>query len=97
MTEKSIAEILNSVCAIRKEPAHMRESLVQEIAQTLNDHRSVPFYRIVVLKFSGHEDVIFKCLGLTKETAELSVVKKSKGAIFTHLIKKEAQKLNIHL
>jgi uncharacterized protein (UPF0218 family) len=97
MTEKSIADILNSVCTVKNEPAHLREGLVQEIAHTLNDHRSVPYYRIVVLKFSGHEDVLFKCLGLTKETAELSVIKKSKGAIFTHLIKKEAKKLSIVL
>jgi len=58
------------------------ESLVQEIAQILNDQKSVPFFRIVVFKFSGHEDVIFKCLGLTKETAELSVVKKSRGHLY---------------
>ena len=88
---------MKAVCIIGKEPTHQRENLVQEIARTLNDPRSVPYYRIVVLKFSEHEDVIFKCLGLTKETTELSVVKKSKGAIFTHLIKKEAKKLNIDL
>lgn len=95
MTEKSITDILKAVCTERQDPAHLRESLVQEIARTLNDHRSVPFFRIVVLKFSGHEDVLFKCLGLTKETAQLSAIKKSTGAIFTHLIKKEAKKLNI--
>jgi hypothetical protein len=97
MTDQSIADILKTVCNIKKESVHQREIFVQEIAHLLNDHKSVPFYRIVVLKFSGHEEIIFKCLGLTNETAELDTIKRSKGAVFTHLIKKEAKKLNIDL
>ena len=97
MIENSIADVVKKICLSPKEPKHQREFLVQEIALILNDYKSVPFFRIVVLKFIGNEDIIFKCLGLTNETVQLSGIKKSKGAIFTHLIKREAKKLKIDL
>ncbi len=73
------------------------EGLVQEIAAALNDHKSIPFFRTVVSKFSNHEDSIYKCLSLTRETDEISGIHKSKGAVFTDHLKREAIQLGIDL
>ncbi len=74
-----------------------QKCLALEIADTLNDHKSLPFFRIVVSKFAGYEDSIYKCLSLVKETAETSGIRKSRGAVFTAYIKREAKKLKIAL
>ncbi len=73
------------------------EGLVQEIANALNDQKSIPFFRKVVSKFSDHEDHIYKCLSLTRETDEISGINKSRGAVFTDHIKREAIQLGIKL
>jgi len=74
-----------------------REGLVQQLANDLNDEKSIPFFRSLVSKFIDHEDTIYKCLSLTRETEELAGIKKSKGAVFTDHIKREAEKLGIDL
>ncbi len=74
-----------------------REGLVQQLAQELNDEKSIPFFRGLVSKFTDHEDMIYKCLSLTRETQELAGIKKSRGAVFTDHIKREAEKLGIDL
>jgi hypothetical protein len=73
------------------------EGLAQEIAGALNDHKSLPFFRSVVSKLSNHEDIIHKCLSLTRETAEITGIKKTKGAVFTDHIKREGIKLGIEI
>ena len=74
-----------------------REGLVQQLANDLNDEKSIPFFRSIVSKFTDHEDTIYKCLSLTRETSELAGIKKSRGAVFTDHIKREAEKLGINI
>ncbi len=74
-----------------------REGLVQQLASELNDEKSIPFFRSLISKFTDHEDTIYKCLSLTRETQELAGIKKSRGAVFTDHIKREAEKLGIEL
>jgi predicted transcriptional regulator len=74
-----------------------REGLVQQLANDLNDEKSIPFFRSIVSKFTDHEDTIYKCLSLTRETQELAGIRKSRGAVFTDHIKREAEKLGIEL
>jgi len=74
-----------------------REGLVQQLANDLNDEKSIPFFRSLVLKFTDHEDTIYKCLSLTRETQELAGIKTSRGAVFTDHIKREAEKLGINI
>lgn len=73
------------------------EGLAQEIAAVLDDHKSIPFFRNLVSKFISHEDVIHKCLSLTRETKEITGIKKTKGAVFTDHIKREGLKLGIEV
>ncbi len=73
------------------------EGLVQKLAEDLNDQKSIPFFRQLVTKFGNHEDSIYKCLSLTRETQELSGINKSRGAVFTDHVKREAEKLGIEL
>ena len=73
------------------------EGLVQEIAAALNDQKSIPFYRKLVSKFADHEESIYKCLSLTRETDEISGINKSRGAVFTDHVKREAIQLGIKL
>ena len=74
-----------------------REGLVQQLASELNDEKSIPFFRGLVSKFTDHEDTIYKCLSLTRETQEITGIKTSRGAVFTDHIKREAEKLGIEL
>lgn len=74
-----------------------REGLVQQLASELNDDKSIPFFRSLVSKFTDHEDTIYKCLSLTRETQEMAGIKTSRGAVFTDHIKREAEKLGIDL
>ncbi len=70
-----------------------REGLVQQLATELNDEKSIPYFRGLVSKLT--EDIIYKCLSLTKETQELSGIKTSRGAVFTDHIKREAERLGV--
>ena len=74
-----------------------REGLVQQLASELNDDKSIPFFRSLVSKFTNHEDTIYKCLSLTRETQEMAGIKTSRGAVFTDHIKREAEKLGIEI
>ena len=74
-----------------------REGLVQQLASELNDEKSIPFFRSLVSKFTDHEETIFKCLSLTRETQEMAGIKTSRGAVFTDHIKREAERLGIEL
>ncbi len=74
-----------------------REGLVQQLMQELNDQKSENFFRGMVSKLNGYEEVIHKCLSLTRETQELAGIKTSRGAVFTDHIKREAEKIGIEL
>ncbi|MEK6552731.1 MAG: replication initiator protein A [Bacteroidota bacterium] len=72
-----------------------RESLVSMILEKLGDTKSKSFYYKVAQKYP--EDLIHKCLSLTQEVIETKGIKKSKGAIFTDILKREGEKLGIVL
>ena len=74
-----------------------REGLIQQLIQELNDKKSEIYFRSIVFKLTDHEDLIHKCLSLTRETQELAGIKTSRGAVFTDHIKREAEKLGIEL
>lgn len=71
------------------------ESLSTEMTEKLQDTSSKKFYMKVAKKVP--EEIIYKCLSLTREIIETGQIKKSKGAVFTDILKKECQKLQIAL
>ena len=74
-----------------------REGLVQQLIQELNDKKSETYFRSIIFKLTDHEDLIHKCLSLTRETSEMAGIKTSRGAVFTDHIKREAEKLGIDI
>ncbi len=72
-----------------------QEELAQELVEKLMDKKSLAFYKKIASKVP--EDIIYRCLSLTKEIEETGRIKKTKGAIFTNLLKKECMKLKIEL
>ena len=74
-----------------------KEGFAQEIAAALNDYKSISFFRSLISKLGNHEDVIYKCLSLTKETDEITGINKTRGAVFTDHVKREAKKIGIEI
>lgn len=73
----------------------VEKSLVMDMLEVLGDIKSERFY-LKVARLAP-EDLIYKCLSLVKEVVETSQVKKSRGAIFVDILKKECQQRNIKL
>jgi len=73
----------------------LRESLAQRIAEELEDHTSLGFYRLVAEKCP--EEMIWRALSETKDAYLTGRIKKSRGACFTDLIKREARERAIIL
>ena len=71
------------------------DAFVDFIIKELGDEVSRPWFRNVVSKVP--QDAIYKCLSLTKETAEISGIRKSRGAVFTDHLKRECEQLKISL
>jgi hypothetical protein len=71
------------------------EAFVDLIIEELGDEGSRQWFRNVVLKVP--QETIHKCLSLTKETAQISGIRKSKGAVFTDHLKRECELLRIVL
>lgn len=72
-----------------------QQALVMDMLEALGDIKSEKFY-LKVARLAP-EDLIYKCLSLVKEVVEASQVKKSRGAIFVDILKKECQQRNIKL
>lgn len=70
-----------------------QESLSSMILEKLGDRQSENFYRKVAQKYP--EDLIYKCLSLTQEVIETQKIKKSKGAVFTDILKREGEKIGV--
>jgi hypothetical protein len=75
--------------------SEMEEAFLNEVIMVLGDESSRAWLSTIVKKVPMES--VYKCLSLTKETIELSGIKKSKGAIFTDHIKRECQMLKISL
>lgn len=85
----------NQLLQLTFEEQARQESLVSEILEKLGDKRSENWYRKVVKKCP--DDLVYKCLSLTRETVETGGVKKTKGAIFTDILKRECVKFGIDI
>ncbi len=72
-----------------------QESLVSMMLEKLGDAQSENFYHKVTQRYP--EDLIYKCLSLTQEVIETQKIKKSKGAVFTDILKREGEKLGMAL
>lgn len=72
-----------------------QESLVSEMLERLGDKNSENWYHKVAQRCP--DDLIYKCLSLTREAIETRGIRKSKGAIFTGILKRECKKLDIAL
>ncbi len=72
-----------------------RESLVSMMLEKLGDVKSKSFYYKVAQRYP--EELIHKCLSLTQEVIETQKIKKSKGAAFTDILKREGEKLGMAL
>ena len=80
----------------KTEPLDYREiDLVNQMMEYLKDEKSRPWYsklaRIVP------DQMIYRCLSLTKETEQFDGLKTTRGAVFTDHIKRECLKQNISL
>lgn len=71
------------------------QSLTLEMLEKLGDEQSKNFYRKIARMVP--EELIYKCLSLAREVYENSQIKKSKGAIFTDVLKRECQKIGVAL
>lgn len=71
------------------------ESLASMMLEKLGDIKSESFYRKVAKNYP--EGLIHKCLSLTQEVIETQKIKKSKGAVFTDILKREGERMGIKL
>jgi len=69
------------------------ECLVEDILEVCQDERSTNFYKKIARLMP--EQIIYRAISEVKETSALDGVKKNKGSIFTHLIKKYAAEQGI--
>jgi hypothetical protein len=72
-----------------------RDYYADQIANELDDHRSLGCFRVIAEKVP--QTVIFEVLGSVKETALNGKIRKSRGALFVDIIKQYAQSKNIIL
>ena len=99
--ESSVAVTFSSIKKSRPqiqltfEEIARRESLVSMMLEKLGDIKSKNFYYKVAQKCP--EELIYKCLSLTQEVIETQKIKKSKGAVFTDILKRECEKMGIAL
>ena len=90
LKKKKVRDLPKSV-----EESAIEKSLVMDMLEVLGDIKSEKFYFKVARLVP--EDVIYKCLSLAKEVVETSQVKKSRGAIFVDILKRECQQRGIKL
>ena len=71
------------------------EHLVNEILKVCEDRKSRPFYRQTVKRCPP--DMIWRNLAIVAEVKKANQIKKSPGALFTNLIKKDTEEAGIDL
>jgi hypothetical protein len=69
--------------------------IVEDILAVCEDSKSIEFYKKIARTVP--ESTIYRALSEVKETRDLGEIKKSKGALFTNLIKKYAQEQGIEI
>lgn len=75
------------------EPRTKKELVALDLAEVLNDVKGYPFYLSCAKKYP--ESILRKILGEVKEVPSYRI-KKSRAALFNHLVKKYAQKTSHH-
>ena len=68
-------------------PTSSEEALAQEIAKDFNDEDNIKVYLYLCHRYP--KGVIWRAFGVARETP-LAQIKKSRGALFTYLVKKYA-------
>jgi hypothetical protein len=80
---------------VNKKEDYEVDVLVEDILEVCQDEKSAEFYRKVAQLLPKSD--IYRALSEVKEIRDLGEVKKSKGAIFTSLIKKYAKQQGINI
>lgn len=80
---------------ISKKRSTEQEYLAQELAERLDDDRSLGFYRRIVELLPKH--VIYQTLSEVKDAYLTGRVKRSKGALFNSIIQAKAEEFGIEL
>jgi len=78
-----------------EETISKQKALVMDMLEALGDIKSEKFYFKVAQLVP--DELIYKCLSLVREVLETSQIKKSRGAIFVDILKKECLQRNIKL
>lgn len=76
-------------------PVDLQKCLVEDILAVCDDPDSTNFYKKVARVMP--KGIIYQTISEVKEVVDLGTIKKTKGALFTKLIREKAQKLTIDL
>ncbi len=90
-----VGERKERISAEEQNPVELQESLVAEILEICGDERSTNFYKKSVRVMP--KDAIYRTIAEVREVVDLGTIKKTKGALFTKLIREKALKLGIEL
>ncbi|MHC1743974.1 MAG: hypothetical protein AB9873_13210 [Syntrophobacteraceae bacterium] len=85
----------STTCERERNPIELQECLVADILEVCGDPESTFFYRKIARVMP--KDAVYQAIAEVKEVCDLGTIKKSKGALFTKLIKEKAQKMNLNL
>jgi len=76
--------------ASKEIPNHVgqQNTLAREIAETFGDEKNLSYYKVICENYSL--DIIHRAFGVVKNVPQKKI-KRSKGALFTYLVKQYAQ------
>lgn len=92
---KILNNVNNADKKISKKRSDEQEYLAQDLAERLDDDRSLGFYRRIVELLPKH--VIYQTLSEVKDAYLTGRVKRSKGALFNSIIQAKAEEFGIEL
>jgi hypothetical protein len=76
-------------------PDYVQECLVEDIMAACGDEKSLNFYKKVARR--APKELIYQAISEVKEVRDLGTIKKSKGALFTKLIKDKTRNFGLKL
>jgi hypothetical protein len=76
-------------------PDYVQDCLIQDVMAACGDENSLNFYRKVARRIP--KELVYQALAEMKEVRDLGTIKKSRGALFTKLIKDKARNFGINL
>jgi len=95
LNKNQLNNVKENAISKKKKRTPEKESLAKEIGLQMEDDHSLGFYRNVVDKIP--ENIIWQALSEVKDTHLTGNIKKSKGALFTKIIKEKAKERKIKL